>query len=177
MLTILTLVSLCISSVLGLSSEDKGKSQSEDIIAEYQIDLSNLKKEPYSSLNLAIDQNIDALCGALEVWDPMDSSTYAAIANIGPKLLPFRTLLALPDGAVIYDQTQGVKNTYENARDKAIAENHNSRPAVLSALLNDPGMAWEKRLSTTDQTITNYVARRCGEQFEGSGTIRLSVTK
>eukprot|EP01084_Bolivina_argentea_P214630 364374_1 len=153
MLTILTLVSLCISSVLGLSSEDKGiegKSQSEDIIAEYQIDLYNLKKEPYSSLNLAIDQNIDALCGALEVWDPTDSSTYAAVANIGPKLLPFRTLLALPDGAVIYDETQGAKNTYENARDKAIAENHNSRPAVLSALLNDPGMAWEKRLSTPD---------------------------
>eukprot|EP01084_Bolivina_argentea_P214629 364373_1 len=153
MLTLLTLVLVCISSVLGSSSEDKGESENTELqsnIAHTHINLYNLKKEPYSSLNLAIDQNIDALCGALEVWDPMDSSTYAAIANIGHKLLPFRTLLALPDGAVIYDETQGAKNTYENARDKAIAENHNSRPAVLSALLNDPGMAWEKRLSTPD---------------------------
>eukprot|EP01084_Bolivina_argentea_P156868 273352_1 len=38
----------------------------------------------------------------------------------------YRTTLCVPDGSVIYDAPKGADNTFENAVNKAIDENHNT---------------------------------------------------
>eukprot|EP01084_Bolivina_argentea_P035974 66583_1 len=176
MLTILTLELLWISSVLGSStSEDRSSAYIGDT-AQFTVDLSKLKDDHFSGLNLAIDENFDALCGALEGFDPSDSSSYQAFLDIGEKLKPFITLLAAADGTVLYDARLGDQNTFVNALNKDIEENHGMRLEIISAQLNNKGMAYEEKLSTTTNTHQDYVARRCGEQYASSGTIRLSNT-
>ncbi len=76
---------------------------------------------------------------------------------------------------MIYDAPKGGDNTFENAVNKAIDENHNTRVSIMSAQLNDEGKAWEEKLSTSSSTVENYVSERCGNQFENFGTVRLSV--
>eukprot|EP01084_Bolivina_argentea_P156869 273353_1 len=147
-------------------------------IAQYTVDLSKLEHEPYRSLNMAVDANFDALCGALEDWDPSDKGSYTAIKAIGAKITNkygYRTTLCVPDGSVIYDAPKGADNTFENAVNKAIDENHNTRVSIMSAQLNDEGKGWEEKLSTSSSTVENYVSRRCGDQFENFGTVRLSA--
>eukprot|EP01084_Bolivina_argentea_P156873 273366_1 len=147
-------------------------------IAHYTVDLSKLEHEPYRSLNMAVDANFDALCGALEDWDPSDKGSYTAIKAIGAKITNkygYRTTLCVPDGSVIYDAPKGADNTFENAVNKAIDENHNTRVSIMSAQLNDEGKGWEEKLSTSSSTVENYVSTRCGGQSENSGTVRLSA--
>eukprot|EP01083_Nonionella_stella_P254540 874552_1 len=147
-------------------------------IAQYTVDLGKLEHEPYSSLNMEITDHFGELCGALEQWDPNDKSSYYAIKAIGEKIsnnYGYRTTLCVPDGSVIYDAPKGADNTFENAVNKAIDENHNTRVSIMSAQLNDEGKGWEEKLSTSSSTVENYVSRRCGDQFENFGTIRLSV--
>eukprot|EP01084_Bolivina_argentea_P249831 418373_1 len=179
MLTILTLGLLWISSALGKDSsevtEDVSSAYIGDI-AEFTVDLSRLKEDHFSGLNLAIDENFDALCGALEGFNPNEELSYQAVLDVGEKLKPMITLLALADGTVIYDARHGHHNTFENAKNKVITENHNNRLSIISAQLNNKGMAFEEKLSTTTNTHTDYVSRRCGLQYASSGTIRLSNT-
>eukprot|EP01083_Nonionella_stella_P301334 1033166_1 len=121
MLTILTLELLWISSVLGSStSEDRSSAYIGDT-AQFTVDLSKLKDDHFSGLNLAIDENFDALCGALEGFDPSDSSSYQAFLDIGEKLKPFITLLAAADGTVLYDARLGDQNTFVTALTKDIS--------------------------------------------------------
>eukprot|EP01084_Bolivina_argentea_P233226 392870_1 len=143
-------------------------------IGVYTVDLTRLNVEPYKTLNKAIDANFDALCGALQGFDPNNHGTYTAFTQVGESLQPFRTVLTLSDGTVLYDSTKGKLNTHFNAKNKAINENHNNRIAIMSAQLNNIGKAWERKLSTSGDEIEDYVARRCGSQFDNFGTIRLS---
>eukprot|EP01084_Bolivina_argentea_P156871 273357_1 len=97
-------------------------------IAQYTVDLAKLEHEPYLSLHTAIDDNLGELCGALIQWDPNDAGSYDAIKAIGAKITKkygYRTTLCVPDGSVIYDAPKGADNTFENAVNKAIDENHN----------------------------------------------------
>eukprot|EP01083_Nonionella_stella_P177806 626100_1 len=147
-------------------------------IAQYTVDLSKLEHEPYLSLHTAIDDNLVELCAALQQWDPNDKGSYDAIKAIGAKITNkygYRTTLCVPDGSVIYDAPKGADNTFENAVNKAIDENHNTRVSIMSAQLNDEGKAWEEKLSTSSSTVENYVSERCGNQFENFGTVRLSA--
>lgn len=101
----------------------------------------------------------------------------------------FRILICLPDGRVIFDSIRAddlltspalvptiTDNSFFNARAGTIAENHNTRVAIISAQLNESGVGYEQRYSTTTNNKQVYVARRLGLQFDNFGTFRLSVT-
>ena len=84
-------------------------------------------------------------------------------------------LVALADGTVCYDSTS-VTNTYNNYQSKSINENHNSRVAILQALLGSSGVGFETKLSTTTNSMTNYLAQRIWfTNGRPMGTIRVSV--
>lgn len=100
----------------------------------------------------------------------------------------FRVLIALPDGRVIFDSFRAddlfaspapipaiTDNSFANARAGTIAENHNTRVAIISAQLNESGIGYEQKYSTTTLVRDAYIARRLGEQFDNFGTFRLST--
>jgi hypothetical protein len=87
-----------------------------------------------------------------------------------------RVLIALADGTVCYDSSSGVNNTYLNYQSKSINENHNSRVAILQALLSNNGVGFETKLSTSTNRMTNYLAQRIWvTNGRPMGTIRVSV--
>jgi len=117
----------------------------------------------------------------LLVWNLMDTEIRSWIAsnNIsktnGP-LNGLRVLLALADGTVLYDSAS-LTNTYTDYTNKNINENHNSRVAILQALLGNSGVAFESRLSSSTNSSSNYMAQRI--YFSPSiaiGTIRISLS-
>ena len=87
-----------------------------------------------------------------------------------------RVLVALADGTVCYDSARGDSNTFNNFQSKSINENHNSRVAILQALLSNNGVGFETKLSTSTNSVTNYLAQRIWvTNGRPMGTIRVSV--
>ena len=95
-----------------------------------------------------------------------------------------RLLFCEADGTVIYDSGKvtivnnvDTKNTYPNYIAKSINENHNSRIAILKALLSASGRSYEVKRSTSSDPIAteSYVAVRLGTSSETAiGTMRIS---
>ncbi len=86
-----------------------------------------------------------------------------------------RILVCEPDGTVRFDSSKGALNTYANAIDKLINENHNTRPAIMSAQLTCDGRGNEIKLSTTDGVIEAYDARVIRNEYgNNGGTVRVS---
>jgi hypothetical protein len=113
------------------------------------------------------------------LWTIMDSSIKAWISNnISGKNLNavgLRVLIALADGTVCYD-SDSKTNTYSNFLSKTINENHNSRIAILQAILSNNGVGFETKLSTTTNTVTTYLAQRIWPSNGlAMGTIRVSI--
>jgi hypothetical protein len=88
-----------------------------------------------------------------------------------------RVLVALADGTVCYDSAKGDDlNKFSNFNTKSINENHNTRVAILQALLSNNGVGFETKLSTTTNVVTNYLAQRIWvTNGRPMGTIRVSV--
>ena len=120
----------------------------------------------------------------LKVTDLFLEDTYPFVAEL-LLLLPyigaagldtFRLMVTLPDGTVAFDSGKGDKNTWANFKDKAINENHNSRAAIMTALLSTDGNGIEKKLSTSSGTNEIYHAFRMGlSSTEAVGVMRLSL--
>jgi len=85
-----------------------------------------------------------------------------------------RVVITLPDGTVVVDTSKGATNTYNNFKAKTINENHNSRVAILHSQTYDCGLGLETKLSSTDNTVEHYLARRLGPYLNSTGTARLS---
>ena len=96
-----------------------------------------------------------------------------------------RLLFCEADGTVIYDSGKRASatipvdlNTRDNYIDKSINENHNSRIAILKALLSASGRGYEVKRSTSSSgsiSTESYVAVRLGTSSENSvGTMRIS---
>lgn len=90
-----------------------------------------------------------------------------------------RILVTLPDGTVVFDSSKGANNTHANAGAKpwttGINENHNSRGAIMAAVLNQSGVGMEKKYSTSTQKFEQYLAHRVGRsQQDAVGVIRYS---
>ena len=100
----------------------------------------------------------------------------AAASAIAAKIPGGRLVVTLQDGTVVLD-TKSTKNTYANFSKKLVAENHNTRIAILNAQLTAGGIGYETKYSTTDKTTETYLARRLGAYLGSSGTARLSVKK
>jgi hypothetical protein len=99
-----------------------------------------------------------------------------------------RSLVAAADGRVAYDSTK--TNTWalynpSSSTDPAalpgvgsfIGENHNTRPEIMLAVLNNTGVGLSNRFSSTSNTSQKYQATRLGDSTNDNlGTLRLSLT-
>jgi hypothetical protein len=93
-----------------------------------------------------------------------------------------RILVSLPDGTTVFDSSRigssdvAKQNTLENANAKSINENHNSRLAIIAAMLNQSGVGTEKKYSTSTQGFEQALAHRIGKsQVESQGCIRWTL--
>ena len=115
--------------------------------------------------------------GATRTWGAPAGATNTA-------LLPtnYRLIIAANDGTVVYDSSKttnsavnvGVVSTLTGKYQ--IGENHLTRPELLLACLNQPGVGTSSRLSLTTKKMSHYVAYRVGSSSNNPvGFIRGSV--
>jgi hypothetical protein len=85
-----------------------------------------------------------------------------------------RILLTVSDGTVCYET--GKTNTFINFGNKAINENHNTRPEIMIAILNSSGSGLAERYSTSLKKELIYNALRLGASpTYNIGTFRASL--
>jgi len=117
-------------------------------------------------------------------WDNMNISLnqYIIDNSSNENYTSLRVLIIEADGTVAYDSSRITstnttqQNTYSNYQAKTINENHNSRPAVITALISNSGVGKEQRWSSTTGTFQQYLAIRMGLNNEFAiGTIRISI--
>jgi hypothetical protein len=94
-------------------------------------------------------------------WDLMDAALKVAIPAV---LQPsgIRLLITVADGAVAYDSSRPTRNTWQNFVDRAINDNHNTRPEILQALLATSGVGSANRYSTSVRKVDLNLATRFG---------------
>lgn len=110
------------------------------------------------------------------------SDALAAFKTANSTVNGFRILITTADGTVAYDSGKSSSmNVYGTSSPatgyvgKAINENHNSRVAILTALLSSSGVGEEQKWSTSSSKFENYLAIRVGiSPFASIGCIRLS---
>ena len=108
-------------------------------------------------------------------WNTMDAQIKAWISANAANNSGLRALISLPDGTVAYDSAKA-NNSFANFKSKTIDENHNSRLAILTAMLGKAGVGYETKYSTTTDKRTSYVAQRIGKSTEDSvGCCRVSI--
>jgi len=79
------------------------------------------------------------------------------------------------DGRVIYDTAKSAQqNTVNNWNAGLVDENHNTRPAVMTAQLFEAGVGHSVKFSNTVLSRQSYVAVRAGQFMKLSSTLRLS---
>ena len=118
---------------------------------------------------------------------PTNEAEYAAILaecnNIRTQMAAFnrpRVLFCAADGTVVVDT--GVTTAFNNFAKfglKEVAENHNSRAAIMCAQLSlfGHGLGVEAKYSTSTKSNQIYAASIVnGKRFNNVGTIRISFT-
>jgi hypothetical protein len=120
----------------------------------------------------------------ISTYTNLNATTYAKFAEwfsflsaSGPAvgLSGLRLMFCEADGTVLYDSAQGVNNTLQMYRDKKINENHNSRLAIIKALLSASGRGYEVKRSTSTGVVETYLALRLGTSSETpAGSVRIS---
>jgi len=109
------------------------------------------------------------------VWNDMNLLIQSFLTTYGPLIPGLRVLITLSDGRVGYDSSKGVENTYANYRANLINENHNSRVAIMVALLGNSGIGNESKFSTSTGRHESYTAVRMGfSPSNPMGTCRIS---
>jgi hypothetical protein len=122
-----------------------------------------------SVYNFLDDRNNQSL------WSTMSSNINSWVGNNPLNANDLRVVVTLADGTVAYDSSN-LDNTFSKYQAKTINENHNSRIAILQALLGNSGVGFETKYSTTNQHMTNYFAQRVGPSIaDAMGVIRVSV--
>ena len=116
---------------------------------------------------------------ALIINNATDQATYAIGATALTAMSTssgFRILVTLSDGTVRFDSSKGINNTWANANSKSINENHNTRPAIMSAQLTCDGNGNELKFSTSTQAFEAYSAKRIVNEYgANNGTVRVSL--
>lgn len=110
-------------------------------------------------------------------WNNMDSAIKEFLNNgLYSSLTGLRVLVTLADGWVAYDSSKGVNNTYQSYKDNTLGENHNTRIAIITAMLGISGVGFETKYSTTSGINQAYNAVRIGySPTNGLGVLRLSL--
>ena len=111
-------------------------------------------------------------------WTNMDLVIQKFKTESKAAILPgLRVLVTLADGTVAYDTAAGVNNTFANFQSNTIGENHNTRVAIMVALLGSTGVGNEVKFSTTTNTTQAYNAVRMGlSTSQPLGCVRVSGT-
>jgi hypothetical protein len=109
-------------------------------------------------------------------WNKMNIDIQAFIAQYTAGSYPnLRVVITLSDGTVAYDSGVGVLNTFSGFINKTINENHNSRVAIMTALLSKIGSGYEIKYSNTIGKREAYNALRMGISSDDSlGCCRVS---
>jgi hypothetical protein len=111
-------------------------------------------------------------------WNNMDACIQLFMSTYQPLLPDLRVMITLACGACAYD-TEAIasgRNTYANFETRTIAENQNTRPEFLVALLGNSGSSYNIRFCTLTQKPAANNALRIG--FSTSrplGCCRVSV--
>jgi hypothetical protein len=111
----------------------------------------------------------------------LNNFVYYYYTTQSPNFTSIRVLVSDSDGTVAYDSNnyigKNITNTYSNYTDKVINENHNSRAAIMTALISNAGVGTEQKWSTSTNNFTQYLAVRIGINSETSyGVIRVSMS-
>ena len=106
-----------------------------------------------------------------------------------PNFTSIRLLVSDSDGTVAYDSNiyigptlkspsqPPVTSIFSDYTSKKINENHNSRAAIMTALISNAGVGIEQKWSTSTNNFTQYLAVRIGINSETSyGVIRVSMS-
>jgi hypothetical protein len=121
-----------------------------------------------------------------EKWDTMYAGIKAfVLANVSPLYPSLRVVVTLSDGQVVLDTSKDTvvvngstvpANSFARFQSKSINENHNSRVAILTALLSNAGTGYEEKYSTTELKFETYHAQRMGASPSNAlGVVRVSV--
>ena len=87
------------------------------------------------------------------------TSAYSLVSSYASTHSGLRILITLADfSTVLMDTSKGSNNTFNNFDNKAINENHNSRSAMLQALLSKSGEGFEEKLSSSTNQTETYQA-------------------
>jgi len=134
-----------------------------------------------SMYSMAIAPKVDDLhtLSRKYINDPSEKN-YASMQEsadaVVKKSTKSRIVITTPDGTVVYDSSKGTSNTHENASNKKINENHNSRISIITACLNNTGVGMERKKSTSTGNFEEYLAVRIGKSsLQASGVVRYSL--
>jgi hypothetical protein len=114
-------------------------------------------------------------------WQIMKDSLDAVVTNatnnpLGSGIGSLRILVTLADGTTAFDNRSS-KNTFAFFKTKEVNENHQSRAAIISAVLSASGVAFEKKYSSSTNKNEQYLAIRLGKSAEDAiGVARFSFT-
>ena len=95
-------------------------------------------------------------------WNNMNTVIQSFMTTYSPLLAGLRVLVTLSDGRVAYDTSKGANNTFANYQANTINENHNTRVAIMVALLGNSGVGNETKFSTSTGIKEAYNAIRMG---------------
>ena len=100
-----------------------------------------------------------------------------------PNFTSIRVVVSDSDGTVAYDSNNyigknpQVINEFADYTNKSINENHNTRAAIMTALISNAGVGMEQKWSSSVGNFLQYLAVRIGINSETSyGTIRISMS-
>ena len=93
-------------------------------------------------------------------WTKMGTLIQAFITENASSIRGLRVLITLSDGKVAYDTSK--TNTFTKYQDGTINENHNTRIAIITALLGNSGNGNEDKFSTSTGIPEAYNAIRMG---------------
>jgi hypothetical protein len=136
-----------------------------------------------------IDLSLPSLARAYLEGSQTDTTTYAAMRTALDAVVASKTgsriVVTQADGTVVYDsknnndtipETSPKYNKAANSSAKSISENHNSRPAIITACLNSSGIGMEQKYSTSTGQFEQYLAIRIGvSPTYAIGVIRYSL--
>lgn len=141
----------------------------------------------YNKITTFVSNPIEA--NFISMTTTLNSFVSYYYTNTQPNFTSIRVLISDSDGTVAYDSNVYIGPTlktpsqvpvissFANYTSKVINENHNTRAAIMTALISNGGVGTEQRWSTSTNNFTQYLAVRIGINSETSyGVIRVSMS-
>jgi hypothetical protein len=136
-----------------------------------QVSINNVQKSGSSLISTFLSTpNSEA------AWNNMNTVIQTFLARDSSLYPSLRVLITISDGRVAYDSSKGANNTFARYQSGLINENHNTRVAIMVALLGNSGVGNEDKFSTSTGINESYNALRMGLSTSNAlGCSRVSV--